>query len=387
MPGSDMAVLEMLGGIYEELDIDSIEKRFVDLVNDVFHFDRVALFFVKHKKGTLHGKLSRGLDSKIIENLEIPVNENSFFIKPLITGAPVRKSDKDDDQFVEMFGLTNSALIPVVNKKRVSCWEIKNCKALDCPAYGKKWLRCWLISGSKHSDGSEITAAEKAARCARCQIFTNLSFETVEGIMLVDNSISHRPITDEMITMLSIISYTVGNAVNNSKLYMKTLDVTIRDDLTGLHNRRYFNERLSDETERAPKYGDIVSLIMCDIDHFKNVNDTYGHPRGDLVLRWVAEVLQKSLRKTDIISRYGGEEFAILLMNTGKTEALNIAEKLRQSIEKAAFGNSNGDIRITLSFGVASLGSDSNSPEGLIMKADKALYFAKARGRNQVSAC
>ncbi len=193
--------------------------------------------------------------------------------------------------------MTNSALIPIVNKKRVPCWEIKKCQANDCPAYGKKWLRCWLIAGTKCSDGSDVTIEEKANQCSKCQIFADLNFETIEGVMLIDNSISNKPITDEIIALLSIISHAVGVAINNSKLYMRTLDVAIRDDLTGLHNRRYFNERLLDEVERAQKYGETLSLIMCDIDHFKHVNDSYGHPFGDSVLCWVGDMLQKTCER------------------------------------------------------------------------------------------
>jgi len=389
MSDNTNAVLEMLGCIYEELDIDTIEKKFMDIVSEVLSFDRTALFFVKHKKEVLHGKLSKGFDSEVIKKLGIPLKGNSVFAKPLITGMPLRiqKNTPDTEKEINLLGLKNSALIPIVNKKCVACWEVKNCHINECPAYGKKWLRCWLVAGTKCNSGSDINAEEKTMLCSKCPVFADLNVEAVEGIMLVDNSISDKPITDDTITILSILAYAVGVAINNSKLYKKTLDVSIRDDLTGLHNRRYFNERLLDEIERAQRYGEAVSILMCDIDHFKRVNDTYGHPFGDSVLCWVGDQLQKNLRKTDVISRYGGEEFAILLMNTKRTEASNIAEKIRDSIEKSLFSHLNTGIKITLSFGVATLGDDSNTFEGLLIRVDNALYSAKIQGRNRVCLC
>lgn len=389
MSDNTNAVLEMLGCIYEELDIDTIEKKFMDIVSEVLSFDRTALFFVKHKKEVLHGKLSKGFDSEVIKKLGIPLKGNSVFAKPLITGMPLRiqKNTTDTEKEINLLGLKNSALIPIVNKKCVACWEVKNCHINECPAYGKKWLRCWLVAGTKCNSGSDITAEEKTMLCSRCPVFADLNVEAVEGIMLVDNSISAKPITDDTITILSILAYAVGVAINNSKLYKKTLDVSIRDDLTGLHNRRYFNERLLDEIERAQRYSEAVSILMCDIYHFKKVNDTYGHPFGDSVLCWVGDQLQKNLRKTDVISRYGGEEFAILLLNTKKTEASNIAEKIRDSIEKSLFSHLNTGIKITLSFGVATLGNDSNTFEGLLTRVDNALYSAKIQGRNRVCLC
>jgi diguanylate cyclase (GGDEF)-like protein len=202
--------------------------------------------------------------------------------------------------------------------------------------------------------------------------------------MIVDNSISNRPITDKTVTVLSIIAHTVGMAINNSKLYLKTLDVAIRDPLTGLHNRRYFNERLLDEVERASRYAEHLSLVICDIDHFKKINDSYGHPAGDTVLCGVADTLRNNIRKNDIVSRYGGEEFAMLLLNTEKAQAAAIAEKIRRAFEEGSFSLNGGDIRLTLSFGLSSFGVDSSTFEGLISCADQALYSAKARGRNMV---
>ncbi len=387
MQSQDLSILEMFGWIYEDLDIDKIENKFVDLVSSVFGFDRVALFFVKHKKEMLAGKLSRGFDPEVVRNMEIPIRGDSEFVKPLITGSAFR-SEGNGQASGGPLALRRFALIPIVAKKRAACWEIKNCAVQDCPVHGKRWMRCWLMPGTKCGGSVQCTPAEKAAQCSGCPIFTDQgAVDAVEGVMVVDNSHSRKPITDDMITILSIIAHTVGMAINNSKLYQKTLDVSIRDALTNLYNRRYFNERLLDEVERARRYVEPLSLIICDIDHFKRVNDTYGHPVGDQILRWVADALRVNLRKIDVISRYGGEEFAVILVNTDKESSVSLAEKLRGAIQEEPFRwDGKNDIRISVSFGVAAVGPECRSFDSLIVSADKALYRAKATGRNRVCA-
>lgn len=384
MTKTDLAVLEILNCIYEELDIGKIEEKFVELVSELFSFDRVALFFVKHKKEVLQGKLSKGFDPDVVRTIEIPIMEKSILIDPLISGMPIQSPLKSEDPYVTLLQLKNFAVIPIVNKKRVSCWEVKKCGSVDCPAFGKKWIRCWLISGTKCSSGADMTIAAKAEQCSRCSVYADLNFEAIEGVILLDNSLTGRPIERDSVFLLSVIAHSVGLAINNSKVYMRALDVAIRDSLTGLHNRRYFDERLREEVELASRYGERLSMIICDIDKFKKVNDTYGHPAGDSVLCWVANVLSGSVRKSDIVSRYGGEEFAILLARTDQAQAVELAEKMRAAFEARPFRYQGVEIRLTLSFGVSSLLHGSDDIEGFVSRADRALYRAKDQGRNRV---
>jgi diguanylate cyclase (GGDEF)-like protein len=160
------------------------------------------------------------------------------------------------------------------------------------------------------------------------------------------------------------------------------------DPLTSLWNRRVFAERLEDEMARHARYGHKVSLMMMDIDAFKDVNDQFGHVAGDRVLAAVSDLLRDSLRTTDIASRYGGDEFALILPSVGKTEAFAAAEKLRTLIEsmpvRVQRDGHEEDVDVRVSIGVASAGSATNDPIGLIEAADRALYQAKEAGRNQV---
>lgn len=381
-----LAVLEMLSLIYEDMDIDAIEKKFVKLVGDIFSIDRVALFFVKHKQGVLQGKFCNGFDPGTINALEIPVREEFILTRPLVTGFPIWNESAGDDPYVRQLGLKNFAVIPITNQKRIRCWDVKNCKMTDCPANTEKLLRCWLVPGIKCFDGNEMSVEEHQEMCKKCRVFTKSMVESVEGVLLIDCQNGDGRFTDDQVTMLAVIAYGVGVAINNSKIHSRTVDASIRDELTGLHNRRYFNERLVDELERSRRYRVSLSMILVDIDHFKTINDNYGHPIGDAVVTWLGKTLRSELRQSDVVARYGGDEFAILLLNSGKQLAYNLADDIRKHVEEMSFKSSHG-LKLTCSFGVATIGEDANSFEGLISKTDKALYYAKAQGRNKVCTC
>jgi len=162
--------------------------------------------------------------------------------------------------------------------------------------------------------------------------------------------------------------------------------MSITDELTGLYNRRYLNERLTEEIERARRYKYPISCLMLDLDHFKNVNDTYGHQVGDLVLEEFARILKDSTRVVDIIARYGGEEFLIVLPMTNLKGAQTLAERIRRNVELHRFAKDLA-LPVTVSVGCAQLDptkGDEMDPELLIQLSDKALYEAKKR-RNTIA--
>jgi diguanylate cyclase (GGDEF)-like protein len=158
------------------------------------------------------------------------------------------------------------------------------------------------------------------------------------------------------------------------------------DRKTQLYNHGFFKNRLVEEIERAERYKSDLSLIMMDLDHFKNVNDTYGHIVGDDVLIEVAGTIKTHIRSFDIPARFGGEEFTVILPETDNRCALIVAERLRKAVEKLHFNVSSRSFSITVSIGVANFTHSSNITDDMfIEQADRALYYAKQHGRNQVA--
>lgn len=171
-------------------------------------------------------------------------------------------------------------------------------------------------------------------------------------------------------------------AAANEKLYR----LSCTDPLTELFNRRHFNNVLDVEVARLQRYGIPLALILADVDHFKRVNDEHGHPVGDEVLRRVAVTLGRSVRKADVVARYGGEEIAIVLTNTGTAGAFVLAERLRAAVETTPVQAGERTVRCTASFGVAAADTSADVTDAakLVSRADCALYAAKRDGRNRV---
>ncbi len=161
--------------------------------------------------------------------------------------------------------------------------------------------------------------------------------------------------------------------------------LAVTDGLTGVFNHRRFQEQLQAEIVRSERHKRPMGVLMVDVDFFKKVNDAMGHPAGDELLRRLAEVLSADLRQTDLIARYGGEEFAVLLPETSKTEAMQVAERMRQAVEtKINDGTTAWPTRVTVSIGVGTYPDDGKAGEQVLVAADQAMYVAKRQGRNRV---
>jgi diguanylate cyclase (GGDEF)-like protein len=168
--------------------------------------------------------------------------------------------------------------------------------------------------------------------------------------------------------------------------YKKLEILAIQDSLTGLHNRRYFDERYVQEFERARRYGHRLAVVMLDIDHFKAVNDTYGHDFGDKVLKGISGILKNAARASDIVARIGGEEFCLILPEASESSSTAFLERLRIEIEETMFETESkpAPVSVTCSFGITYLNDDIGNAEELLKMADSALYTAKETGRNKV---
>lgn len=185
---------------------------------------------------------------------------------------------------------------------------------------------------------------------------------------------------------VSVFANQVAIALENARLLHQVQWLAVTDDLTGLYNRRHFNELAEREIQIAQRYQHPVSLILMDLDHFKQINDLYGHATGDEALRAVAERCRECVRSVDILARYGGEEFTILLPETSHATALEVAERLRHAIVARAIASEKGSLSLTVSIGLAATaapGADLNLPTWLD-QADRAMYAAKQAGGNQI---
>ena len=198
------------------------------------------------------------------------------------------------------------------------------------------------------------------------------------GIFVIENI--H---LDDMVRFI-ILAHQFAIVLERIRLYELVQELAIRDGLTDVFVRRYFLDRLDEEIERAKHYNTNLSFIMLDIDYFKKCNDKYGHLVGDIALKEISKILQKSLREIDIIGRYGGEEFAIMLPDTSKEGAVIVGERIRESVEKSEINAYDEVINLTVSLGIATYPVDADELSQLIDRADQMLYKAKEDGRNRV---
>jgi len=185
---------------------------------------------------------------------------------------------------------------------------------------------------------------------------------------------------------LAMLALQAAAALVRTRLFERAERLATTDGLTGLLNRRTFNAQLQGRLREAQRYERPLSLVLLDIDHFKQVNDTHGHPAGDAVLRGVAALAQKQARETDIVARYGGEEIALILPETDAAGAHAIAERIRKAAASASHATERGAIEVTVSVGLATWPGAGDGAESLLEAADKALYRAKQAGRNRVVA-
>ncbi len=211
-----------------------------------------------------------------------------------------------------------------------------------------------------------------------------LSLKGLEGLSL-DDSQPKGPFSEYQAKILSMTAAPLAIAIRNAEMYKQVEDLAVKDALTQVLNRRAFSGILEREFRRANRYNIPLALMVIDLDHFKKVNDTYGHLVGDQVLREMAEGFKSSLRNVDVLIRYGGEEFVVILPGTNLREGLIVANRIKNRVEHTIFNAEKVPIRMTVSIGVSHYPSlKISSPEALFNQADQALYTAKKNGRNRI---
>lgn len=256
----------------------------------------------------------------------------------------------DDDFDLEKWLFSISHATPI------RCWEIKHCSKTSCPAYKNENVRCWLEAGTMCEGGVKGEFALKYKSCTECNVYQAAVFENPMA-----------EIYEHLITLIHSLKGTQD----------KLRNLATRDLLTGLYNRNYFNETISREIEYARRNKRLVALIMIDVDNFKQINDTYGHLHGDGILKECAEILTRATRKSDIVCRYGGDEFLIVTSMSGDgDDTAGIVSRIRQYIAgwNAEFGTA--DYGLSLSIGCATMAEDAHLTDAL-HEADRLMYEDK----------
>ncbi|CAN0366927.1 unnamed protein product, partial [Phaeothamnion confervicola] len=183
-------------------------------------------------------------------------------------------------------------------------------------------------------------------------------------------------------SLVETVSYQAAIALKNAKLYEQTQLMALTDGLTGLYTHRYFQVRLSDELEWSDRSGKPICLVMVDTDKFKQYNDTLGHPAGDTLLKDIAALLKDKVRSSDVVCRYGGDEFALILKDSSKDVAMQTCERIRETFQLRFAAMA---VQVTASIGIACYPSDAKEKKELAKQADAALYVSKREGRNRVT--
>lgn len=240
-----------------------------------------------------------------------------------------------------------------------------------------------LVENASKDHRFSNKADQKLARQTKSLIATPLIVNgRVIGVMEAMNKITNSFFNESDLKIFETLANHAASAIYNAKLY----EMAITDGMTKLFIHKYFQGRLVEEFKRAKRYNRNLSLIMIDLDHFKNFNDKYGHQLGDEVLIKTSQEIKENCRSSDIPSRYGGEEFAIILPETGTEASIAFAERIRQDIEKINIKYHKKNIHFTLSAGVSSLKTNNpDSTKDFIEMADIALYISKENGRNRVT--
>ncbi len=281
----------------------------------------------------------------------------------------------------------------VLKNERTGKMEVRAGKGLERDYGGEDVVSGRIVQEVVECEEPVLTAnALEDEKYSRCETVVNHELKSVmcvpikyqnevKGACYLVNNLSTDVFTEEDLGVLEVIMGQAAISIENAKLY----EQAITDDLTGLFTLKHFKLLLQNEIERAFRNQQALSVIMMDIDYFRDFNNTYGHQLGDLVLMKVAEIARAQSRNIDVLARYGGEEFIIYLPETDPEGAMVYAERLRQTIEKTNMEYENKNLNITVSMGIVSYPEHARDIDSLINFADRSMYQSKKKGRNQVS--
>jgi diguanylate cyclase (GGDEF)-like protein len=328
--------LNLLEGVYKTiapvLEQEELYDTIINKSTELVGAGQGSLMILNEEDMTLAVKATKGIDKRILENLKIRIGEG-------ISGKVVEKGT------------------PLFTKD------------IESKPFSRK-------NRSRYKTGSFISLPLK------------MDSRTI-GVINISDKITGEVFSENDLHLLLSFACYASIALERGTYYRMTEElkkISVTDSLTGLLNRRYFHERLFEEVERSKRHDEPFSIFIIDIDNFKSFNDRYGHLAGDEVLRRVAHATRDAVRSIDVVSRFGGEEFSVILPHTRKADSYIIAERIRRCVEdvRCIEGRIPSDQKISVCLGVAEFPYDADSIEELIENADRAMYLAKASGKNKV---
>lgn len=411
--------MEILTGEFETPDVRDIKLMFPMRIKD--HF--VGLIVLGAKKDNsdyseteilliqaLSGLASTSINNaKLFEKSESTKNELDHKVFNLMTlqqSGKVLSSTLDLDELIslsiDMFIETvwaNKGVLMLYNDDELEL-EVKASKGLSDEELNEltrnsaeAWAMTTIQKEKKAILSHELSG--KAFNQSYTVINKDLPFALyipmvkegeLYGVIKVGAKINGQEFNEHDLEFLLTLSSQAVIAFENARLYY----LAITDSMTKLYVHRYFQLRLEEEISRSKRYNSTISLLMCDIDSFKPINDNYGHQQGDIILKEISKIIRKNIRNTDVAARYGGEEFTVILPETTQSDARIVAERIRRDVHKHNFQpliTGQPSLKCTISIGIAGYPINATNKDELIQKADTALYCAKKAGRNKVELC
>lgn len=350
-------------------------------VRDGFGFPWAVLGILDGKGDIVFGSMGNGDGLSVIR---IPCwDEGSLLARSVWSGQvsilPSLNGQKTCREDRSILGEGPALLVPVTRKPNRKCSDVKACGHLECPAYRLEDSKCWIAGFATCRLHGSDEPKEKRKACSQCEMFA------ASAILVVRGHPAGRRICLETTGSIITLVKEAAIALELVELNEHTRRMSITDGLTGVANHREFYQALGRELARARRYGHSVSLLMVDVDDFKQFNDQFGHLAGDYALKKIATLLRGCVRANDVVARYGGEEFGVILPEATPTSALMLAERIKTEIVQHNFLETSDDEgRLTVSIGIHSTNQGGATEEIMVKFADEATYLAKKMGKNRV---